>query len=133
MTTHSHQGGESFEVLTTVGRRTFHARAGYVLPHEHILTDLRVYWEGPGLWSDLDEPGQTLGPVTYDAHRRLPQGTSRENLLLADWYIAAQELAEARDNGCQLVVDLTIDGLSPQPRMAAKSAAMAGLPLVVGG
>jgi phosphotriesterase-related protein len=122
---------QTFEIITTGGRQTFGERDGYVLPHEHIMCDLRVYWEGPGGWRDLDTFDQALGPATYDAHRRLPQGTSRENLVLADWYVAALELGDAKDNGCQLVVDLTIEGVGPQHRLSARSAEMAGLPLVV--
>jgi len=122
----------SYEVQTTLGRRAFGTGQGYVLPHEHILTDLRVYWEGAGKWNDLDSVNQTLRPSMYDAHRRLPQGTSRENLVLSDWFLAAQELIEAKDNGCQLIVDLTVQGLSPQISLASQSAEMAGLPLVYG-
>lgn len=127
----SHRDPDTVEIITTEGRRRFDPSDGYVLPHEHIMCDLRVYWEGPGEWSDLDTVEQALGPATYDAHRRLPQGTSRENLVLADWYVAALELQDARENGCQLVVDLTIEGVGPQHRLSARSARMAGLPLVV--
>lgn len=131
MTTPSDADNESYDVITTHGRRTFRAGDGYVLPHEHIMCDLRVYWEGPGVWSGLDTLEQALGPATYDAHRRLPQGTSRENLVLADWYIAALELADARENGCRLVVDLTIEGAGPQHQLSARSADMAGLLMVI--
>lgn len=121
----------TFKVITAGGTREFDPSAGHVLPHEHVIIDMRVYWEGEGRWDDLDAPDQQLGPRSIDAHRRLPQGTSRENLVLADWYTAALELADAKDNGCQLVVDLTTNGLDPQPRTAMKAFDLAGLPAVI--
>jgi phosphotriesterase-related protein len=96
-----------------------------------VLLDMRVYWEGPGRWDELDEPGQALVPSSYDAHRRLPQGTSRENLVLADWYVAASELREATSNGCQLLVDLTTTGLRPNRAATVESCRLAGLPVVL--
>jgi len=109
----------------------FRPSGGYVLPHEHVLLDMRVYWEGPGRWDELDGPEHALVPSNYDAHRRLPQGTSRENLVLSDWYVAASELREATSNGCQLLVDLTSTGLRPNRAATVESCRLAELPVVL--
>lgn len=121
----------TYSVITSGGTRSFSAHDGYVLPHEHVIIDMRVYWEGEGPWDAVDEPTQALSAHTLFDHRRLPQGTSRENLVLSDWYVAATELAAARRNGCQLVVDLTSYGLDPQPRIAMRAFDVAGLPAVL--
>jgi len=120
-----------FTVLTSAGPHVFSPDDGHVLPHEHVIIDMRVYWEGDGPWDALDPPQRALTPMTTDAHRRRPQGTSRENLVLVDWYVAASELAAAAEQGCQLVVDLTTDGLDPQPSLALKAFELAGLPVVL--
>lgn len=122
---------ETYRVVTSSGPMQLDPNDGYVLPHEHLLIDMRVYWEGSGRWDELDEADQQLTLETQHAHRRLPQGTTRENLVLADWYIAAKELRQAKDTGCQLIVDLTTQGLDPQPGLAVKSCELAGLPVVV--
>lgn len=121
----------TYRVITSAGPRDFDPQDGYVLPHEHVIIDMRVYWEGRGEWDGLDFPEQALSAATVFEHRTLPQGTSRENLVLADWYVAATELGAARANGCQLVVDLTTEGLDPQPRLAMKAFELAGLPAVL--
>jgi phosphotriesterase-related protein len=86
-----------------------------------------VWWEGPGDWRVLDERG--VNPEPADVARR-PQAVNRENLVLSDWYLAAKELRAARDSGCQLLVDLTVDGLRPNVRQVAEAARLAGLPIV---
>jgi phosphotriesterase-related protein len=50
--------------------------------------------------------------------------------MLSDWYLAAQELREARNSGCALVVDLTVQGLGPSPSLSVRAANEAGLPVV---
>lgn len=124
--------GDSYPVRTTDGVRDLWPHHGHTLPHEHILLDLRVWWEGPGDWRDLDPTGQDLLPETQDAVSRRPQGVTRENLVLADSYLAAKELREARASGCQLLVDLTCQGLHPQPHQARIAAQLAGLDIVLG-
>jgi phosphotriesterase-related protein len=53
-------------------------------------------------------------------------------MILSDWYLAAKELFRARESGCRLLVDLTIDGLSPQPDLVMRAARLAGLDVVFG-
>jgi phosphotriesterase-related protein len=121
----------SYIVRTATGPKTYSAAdPGYVLPHEHVLLDLRVWWTGEGDWRDLDEPGQDL-PTMRDAIARAPEGTARENLILSDWYVAAKELRIARENGLDLVVDLTSNGLEPTHGLALRAAKLAQVDLVV--
>jgi len=120
-----------YRVITANGPKVFSDSSGYVLPHEHILLDMRVWWEGAGAWSELDEADESVGVEALDRLRRRPVGTLRENLVLSDWYLAAKELRVARDTGCELVVDLTTNGLDPVPRLARKAADLAGVDLVV--
>ena len=122
---------DAYIVRTSSGDREFVPGGGHVLPHEHIAIDLRVWWEGDGEWDDLDSQFDGLTPDRLFDHRHRPQGTSRENMVLSDWYLSAKELRKAVDVGCQLLVDQTTTGLSPQPEWATKAAEVAALPIVL--
>lgn len=120
-----------YRVITAHGPKALSDSTGYVLPHEHTLLDMRVWWEGRGPWSELDEQGESVDTEALDQLRRRPVATLRENLVLSDWYLAAKELSLAHDTGCKLVVDLTTNGLAPVPHLARKAADLAGVDLVV--
>lgn len=117
-------------VRTAHGPKPFSSEGGYVLPHEHIVVDVRVWWEGPGNWDDLDAPDDAY--LDTDRIARLPQAVVRENMVLSDWYVAAQELRLARAAGCQLLADLTVHGLNPHRTLAVRAADLAGLDVVLG-
>lgn len=121
-----------YEVTTARGRRRISADDGYVLPHEHVLIDLRVWWEGEGTADVLDPPGDDVVAERFDELRRRPHEVCRENLVLSDWYVAAKELRHAASSGCQMLVDLTTSGLGPTPGLAARAADLAGLNVVLG-
>jgi len=122
----------TYRIITTDGEKELDPADGYVLPHEHIIVDLRVWWDGEGSWNELDAPGNDVVPERlYDVLHR-PQGICRENLVLSDWYLAAKELSFARESGCQLVVDLSTVGLDPVPHLGSKAARLAGVYLTVG-
>lgn len=101
-----------------------------MLPHEHVIVDSRVWWEGPGDWRDFDDAGLVAETSWAQLHSE-PQNTLRENLLLSDWYLGAQELRLARDAGTQLVVDLTVLGSGPSIEMSVRAAELAGIDIVV--
>lgn len=130
MSSNAHTGDVSARVRTARGPKMLTSDGGHVLPHEHIVVDARVWWEGPGDWDDLDPRDDAY----LDAARiaRLPQAVVRENMVLSDWYVAAQELRLARVAGCQLVTDLTVYGLDPHPTLAVRAAELAGLDVVLG-
>lgn len=119
-----------FVVRTAYGPKTLSSDGGAVLPHEHVMVDARVWWEGPGDWFALDPPGEAQRDHERIAHE--PQAVIRENMVLSDWYLAAQELRLARDSNCQLVTDLTVQGLDPQHQLAVRAADLAGLDVVLG-
>lgn len=119
-----------YRVRTAHGFRTFTADTGLVLPHEHVLVDSRVWWEGEGDWRDFDDP-DSVAATTWEALSTRPQGLTRENMILSDWYLGAHELRIAREAGTQLVVDLTVLGAGPNVEMTVRAADMAGLDIVV--
>ena len=119
-----------YRVRTARGFQSFSAHDGHVLPHEHIIVDSRVWWEGGGDWQDFDSPEQLNSASPIDLHRR-PQGTTHENMILSDWYLAAKELRIARRQGTQLVVDLTVLGTGPNAEIAVRAADLAGVSVVV--
>lgn len=119
-------------VPTARGEKALSPSDGYVLPHEHILCDLRARWRGPGAGTDPDPRGLTVSSRHIDKIRDNPQGSVRANLVLSDWYLAAEELRAAARTGCQLVVDLTVEGIGPQPALVALAAETAGLHAVIG-
>lgn len=121
-----------YTIITVDGERQLRPEDGYVLPHEHLLIDQRAWWAGPGDAYASDPPGRDVGPSWFDGTRRHPLSTSRENLVLSDWFVAGKELAYAQRSGCQLVVDLTAQGLDPMPHLARRAAQLAGVHLVIG-
>lgn len=120
-----------FTVRTAAGERVLYPTDGYTLPHEHLLCDLRARWWGDGDAWTLDPPDVRVDMRSLDELRHKPQATIRENLVLSDWYLAATELRPVRNTGGQLVVDLTVEGLFPEPRLSRRAAELAGLHAVV--
>lgn len=121
-----------FVVRTTHRVRVLDPADGYTLPHEHLICGLRARWVGTGdAWS-LDPPGTRVDLDSLDELRHSPQGSIRENLVLSDWYLAATELAAVRASNGQLVTDLTVKGLSRDPRLTQRAADRAGVHAVVG-
>lgn len=122
---------ESFTVRTAAGERILDPTEGYTLPHEHLVCDLRARWWGEGDAWTLDPPGVGVDMRSLDELRHRPQALIRENLVLSDWYLAATELRPVHDTGGQLVVDLTVEGLAPEPRLSRRAAELAGIHAVV--
>lgn len=119
-----------YRVRTARGLREVRPEDGVVLPHEHIIVDSRVWWEGEGDWRDFDDDAVVRATEPATLHS-FPQSTLRENLLLSDWYLGAKELRLARDAGTRLVVDLTVLGSGPNAEMAVRAAELAGVDLVI--
>lgn len=123
--------GSAYTVRAARGPLRIAAEEGYVLPHEHVIVDVRVWWEGEGRWDevDLDEPAVL---DSLEDLARQPQKVTRENMILSDWYVAGKELFRARESGCRVLVDLTTDGLGPEPDLVMRAAGLAGLEVVFG-
>lgn len=120
----------TYRVRTARGPMEFSPATGHVLPHEHVIIDSRIWWEGPGDWSDLDDPG-VLSSTTWDELAEQPQALVRENMLLSDWYLGAKELRLAGSHGLELLVDLTVLGCGPSIGMAVRAADLAGIDIVI--
>lgn len=121
---------DSFQVMTAHGLKTVTSEGGVVLPHEHVVIDSRVWWEGEGEPHDLDD-AHVLATTSPAQIAERPQATIRENMLLSDWYLCAKELHLAKQAGTQLVVDLTVLGSGPDTRAAVKAADTAGIGIVI--
>jgi phosphotriesterase-related protein len=119
-----------YRVQTIDGIVVFDPSDGVVLPHEHIVSDSRVWWEGEGDWQVFDDPEKVAATQPDELHSR-PQGVLRQNLLLSDWYLGASELALAKEAGTQLVFDVTVLGAGANVEIATRAARMAGISLVV--
>jgi phosphotriesterase-related protein len=138
------QGRQSYEIITSAGPRSFSPDGGYVLPHEHILCDVRAWFEDGDLTvREMDDAALLAAQLTldpddvavdvpfFDALRRHPAAVARENLILSDWVVMAKELRYAVRSGCQLLVDLTNVGMHPMPELATRAARAAGLDVVL--
>lgn len=121
----------TYRVRTSTGIQTIDPRAGHTLPHEHVLLDIRVWWEGEGHWAQQD-PDEPFVERVLSQLARDPQAVTRENMVLSDWYLAAKELSAARQAGCQLMVDLTVAGLDPQWSLTARASRQAEISVVFG-
>jgi phosphotriesterase-related protein len=119
-----------YAVRTVRGTKTFAPEGGLTLPHEHILIDSRVWWEGPGDWRDFDDD-EALNRTDRRRLAELPQALLRENMILSDWYLGARELQLAKQAGTQLIVDLTVLGCGPNAEIAVRAADAAGIDLVI--
>lgn len=121
---------DTYLVRKAHGVKAVSPEDGYVLPHEHVIVDVRVWWTGEGEWAPLDPPGVDLDSMLEEV-RRAPEATSRENMVLNDWYVGAKELRTARETGLQLLVDVTTKGLDPRPDLAVRAADLAGVDIVL--
>jgi len=95
-------------------------KLGVVLPHEHILLDLRTYHEP--FYPQLSDRPVELGML--GRLRRHPT-TCLDNLILDDPELMADELAAFKQAGGMTLVDLTCRG--PQSDRAAATSAIAAI------
>jgi phosphotriesterase-related protein len=104
---------------------------GITLTHEHCLIDLRSYWNSPqeATRRAFAEAPVALGNIGRS--RRNPF-LNRDNLILSDAEVAAQELMEFRKLGGQTVVDLTLPDIGRDPTALLGLAKVTGLNIVAG-
>ena len=120
----------TYRVATAAGIAGVSDGGGYVLPHEHVIVDIRPWWTGEGDPWILDPPGVDLEHLRAEVVQ-MPEAVARENMVLCDWYVGAKELRLARESGCQLFVDLTCEGLSPSHGHVIQAANLAGIAVVI--
>jgi phosphotriesterase-related protein len=104
---------------------------GITLPHEHILTDARMYFIEPRTMSDRKrayEPItlENLNWVLHNIYR------SYDNLFIDDENLAAKELLAFKHAGGRTVVDLTPQSLGRDPNALCRLSRATGLHIVMG-
>ena len=104
---------------------------GTTLMHEHLFIDLRHLWQQPmHEWQKpLAEADLTLGMrglLQVDAY------VSRPNLLPDDYELTVEELAPFRELGGGCIVDLTTNGIRPQPARLREVSERSGVHIVSG-
>jgi len=104
---------------------------GIVAPHEHVLLDLTAFYQAlpvPG----IDDPATqkvemwNLGILSRDCY------ALKDNLLLMDTAVAADEIARFRDAGGKTVVDATLPGIGRDPAALAAISKATGLNIIMG-
>jgi phosphotriesterase-related protein len=106
---------------------------GLVLPHEHLLCDLRSRWHPPpperpdlSRLVDADPRPEDRGPLASDPY------VCRPNLLLDDAELMAGEVGYFAAAGGGTVVELTTLGLGPRPTDLRHISARSGVHVVAG-
>jgi phosphotriesterase-related protein len=117
------------QIMTVLGPIAPEA-LGTTLAHEHLLFDLRCLWEPPPperahLADALPTP-ENLEELARDQYH------SKPTLHLDDPAIAIEELAAFRDAGGTSIVDVTTDGLAPNPEVLRAISRASGVNVVAG-
>lgn len=119
--------GSSPVVQTVVGPKVA-SELGTTLVHEHLIVDLRCYW------SPNDDPGAALLPVSGESAGRIRANpfASRDNLVIDEPRLVAEELCGFRNAGGSTVVDVTPEGIGRDPVKLAWLAEQAGVNIIAG-
>lgn len=125
--------GESMNegLVTTVCEPVSGETLGFVLPHEHLLIDLRNQFTPP---SDPTEERRSREPVRAEDRALLlcnPYALS-DNLLLDDLKLALSELQPVVDAGVRTIVDCTCVGIGRKPSELRALARQTGLHVIAG-
>jgi len=104
---------------------------GITLPHEHIFVDMRSTWSRPNREDKLDlvEARVSLELMGYLMH---DMAVCKDNLVLDDPEVAAEELKMFQSFGGKTTVDVTTRGLSPNPTGLRDLSKRLGLNIVAG-
>ena len=104
---------------------------GVTVTHEHVMIDLRPYFETP---DEASERGYIDRPLTMDllGRSRRMWKYNIDNLLLLDERVATREVHEWRLAGGDSIVDATSVGIARDPLMLARVSRATGLNIVMG-
>ncbi|MGV6872094.1 phosphotriesterase family protein [Pseudochelatococcus sp. B33] len=107
------------------------SQLGVTLTHEHILLDASKKWQPP---CDCSQLHFALQPVTQDilGQLRLNPVGNRDNCMLLDVDLAAEELMKFRELGGDTVVDATNVGVGRDPAALQRIARRTGLNIIMG-
>ena len=104
---------------------------GTVSPHEHVLLDLTAFYQElpvPGIEDPATQKVEmwNLGILSRDCY------ALKDNLLLMDEEVQAEELARFRDAGGDTVVDATLPGIGRDPEALRRISEKTGLNIIMG-
>ena len=104
---------------------------GITLPHEHILNDVRCWWNKP---TSPEREYLAHAPVSIGILSELRQDpfVNLHNCGLDDEQLAIEELSAFKAAGGATVVDPTCRGIGRNPRGLKRIAAATGLQIVMG-
>ena len=104
------------------------AELGTTLVHEHLLVDIRCNWR------PHDDPAIAFRPVTTERLGRIRANpfACRDNLVVDEPHVLADELKRYRDAGGDSIVDATPPGLGRDARVLEWLAAESGVNIVAG-
>lgn len=107
------------------------SRVGIALPHEHLLFDLRCWFEGTrskALKSIENAPVglDNLGEILVDPW------ISRDNLRMQDLDVATREVRSFRDVGGRTIVDCTTEGIGRDVSHLQRISIATGVNIVAG-
>jgi len=117
-------------VMTVTGAKTVD-ELGIILPHEHLLIDLR------NQFSEFADPEkrrvsrQPVGADNLDVLRRNPYAI-RDNLLLDDLELAIAEVGYFQRAGGTTIVDCTSIGIHRDPRKLRELSLRSGVNVIAG-
>ena len=106
-------------------------RLGIILPHEHLLIDMKIWFSEPAEASQkhlAHEPVrlENLYWINYNQYANL------DNVRLLDEELAIREARIFKAQGGGTIVDVTTDGLGRDPLALARISRMTGLNIVMG-
>lgn len=104
---------------------------GITLMHEHIFIDAASWWRGPDSGASARVAS---GPVDVSiiGELRMDPFSNRDNTVLSDAAVAAEELAHFRDLGGRTVVDASGIGIGRDPQALRRVSQATGLQIVMG-
>ncbi|MCE2529588.1 MAG: hypothetical protein J4G11_06930 [Acidimicrobiia bacterium] len=114
--------------VQTVLGQILAAELGTTLVHEHLLVDIRCNWRPD------DDPTIAFRPVTTERLGRIRANpfACRDNLVVDEPHVLAEELKRYRDAGGDSIVDATPPGLGRDARVLEWLAAESGVNIVAG-
>ncbi|TVQ33994.1 MAG: phosphotriesterase [Geminicoccaceae bacterium] len=120
----------SGQVMTVLGPIAAD-QLGVVLPHEHVLNDVRCWWHPP---KEAERQHLATSPVHIGILGELRQDpfVNLHNCALDDEPLAMAELSAFRHAGGQTVIDPTCRGIGRNPEALQRIARATGLHLVMG-
>jgi len=104
---------------------------GITLVHEHLLVDTSCWRQSPRTSRQRQFASRPLAMEFLGDVRRDPL-VFEDNLMLEDAAAAAEELLPFRELGGQTVVELTVNGLGPDPEGIRRIGHEAGVRVVAG-